>query len=165
MKIGIVGTRGRKDGSDKQAIWKAVDQQVRDLPPGTIVVTGDCTTGVDYFVREIATELGFQLVVFHAAGRWAKMGKRAGPERNRNLAEYVERLVAIPGPESKGAWNCAKFAGDFGKPVVIVRDLLPSTEKECERCHGFGTTPEDEITPWKNNPCSRCDGSGKEPTK
>jgi DnaJ-class molecular chaperone len=34
------------------------------------------------------------------------------------------------------------------------------TDPTCPRCHGYGSHPDDAITPWKSNPCSLCDGKG-----
>lgn len=52
---------------------------------------------------------------------WDKFGKRAGPLRNRQMAEYADALIAIWDGESRGTKNMIDEATRRGLPVFIYR--------------------------------------------
>ncbi len=119
MKVGIVGTRDKRH----DLLWPIVNREISALSKDTIIATGCNKHGVDWLVREIATELGYQLVVFHA--RWGALDKAAGPERNGNLVAYVDRAIAIFGPHSVGTWDVVRKMKKLKKPCKEVKAELP----------------------------------------
>ena len=56
------------------------------------IVSGGCR-GVDKLGERYAKEKGYSLKIFKA--NWDKYGKKAGPLRNRKMAEYANGLVAF----------------------------------------------------------------------
>lgn len=61
-RVAIVGSR-----ETSKARAEAVREYIQTLPVGTIIVTGDCPSGVDNYVRSTAAYVGVELVVCHAA--------------------------------------------------------------------------------------------------
>jgi hypothetical protein len=65
-----------------------------------------------------ARRRGLWLVV-HAAD-WSRHGRAAGPIRNAAmLARRPERVLAFPGPESRGTWDLVRRARRLGIPVEV----------------------------------------------
>lgn len=62
-------------------------------PENDILVNGGCPTGVDAMALSYAVQLGATHQVFHA--EWEKHGAKAGPMRNRLMAENADVLVAF----------------------------------------------------------------------
>ncbi len=83
MKVVVCGGRG---WSDRKAIFK----RLFDLPSDSIVVEGGCH-GADTMVREVALDLGLEVVTFWAA--WKKYGKSAGHRRNIKMLNTGPGLV------------------------------------------------------------------------
>lgn len=59
---------------------------------------------------------------------WNKLGKRAGPVRNRQMAEYADALIAIWDGESRGTKNMIEEATRCGLPVFIHRYANKASE-------------------------------------
>lgn len=85
-------------------IGQLTDQVLRAERRGSRIYVGDAT-GVDSYVRDIA----HGPVVFET--EWKRLGKRAGPARNRAMLEAALlsedgrdgiRLVAFPAQDSRG---------------------------------------------------------------
>lgn len=69
----------------------------------TEVVSGACPTGADHWGEEWAKARGIPVKPFPAD--WEKHGKSAGPKRNRQMAEYGDRLLSIWDGKSPGTKN------------------------------------------------------------
>lgn len=92
---------------------------------------GDCGSGVDVFVRDIAAELyGSHVLPIQYPARWDKEGLAAGPIRNRrmltmwadkgrqDLGAIADLLIAFPG--GKGTADCVRQARELGIAVIEV---------------------------------------------
>lgn len=93
-----------------------VFQELCDRHYGNLkIIVGDCPTGVDPVVAEMAKDYGIELHVEEA--HWKEYGKRAGPMRNQRMVEMSPDIcVAIHRDlqRSRGtrdAYNRAKRAG------------------------------------------------------
>ena len=62
------------------------------LEPDDEIVSG-CAAGADTLGEQYAKEYGFSVKRFPA--EWDRYGKAAGPIRNRQMAEYGDKLVAF----------------------------------------------------------------------
>jgi hypothetical protein len=93
IAVVVTGARGpRKDRpgwTDRGAVWRTLDR----LSP-SVVVVGDAD-GVDHAARTWARYrgLGNRLQVFDAD--WGRYGRRAGPIRNRAMADRAVALRTI----------------------------------------------------------------------
>ena len=83
----------------------------------TEIVHGGCY-GVDLAAGDLCKEF-YPITVFQAD--WT-LGKSAGPIRNRKMAEYADRLIAIPrkGEANRGTNNMIETMRSLGKLVFVL---------------------------------------------
>lgn len=124
---------GSRDWTD----WGVIGDRLRRLPPGSTVVHGHASRGVDKLVDKIARELGFTVVrepadwrVTAATPSWAIRRRpngalydvRAGRLRNvRMLVKYQPHLVLgfrLNG--SPGTTHCLEEARARGIPTEVT---------------------------------------------
>lgn len=75
--------------------------------------------GADALGEQYAKEIGCALKVFPAD--WDKYGKKAGPIRNEQMAEYSDALVAFWDGKSKGTANMIANARLHNLHVRIIK--------------------------------------------
>jgi hypothetical protein len=119
MNVGIVGSRHHPE-------WeRAVREYVRQLPRGVTIVSGACPNSPDAWAESEARVLGVPTLIFPPkpalAGRVAYA--QACEERNWEIAEHADRLVAFWDGRSPGTAQTMRFATELGKPVERVKDL------------------------------------------
>jgi len=88
MRVIIAGGR---DFNDYVAVENAIRCSGFEI---TEVVSGGAR-GADQLGERYAMARGINLVRFPAD--WERHGKRAGPLRNNQMAEYADALIAMPG--------------------------------------------------------------------
>lgn len=113
MKVIIAGTRSHSLEPDK--MQELVDKSGLEV---TELVCG-MAKGVDISAKFWALEKGIPYKKFHPD--WATMGKSAGHERNRRMAEYADALIAIWDGQSKGTANMIQTMQSLNKKIVIFR--------------------------------------------
>ncbi len=113
MKVIIAGPR-HMPFSMYPLIQRAVD---RAPFPVTEVVCG-LANGADTFGKKWAYENKIPVKEFPAD--WDKYGKRAGPIRNREMAEYADALIVFIWDGSRGSANMLRTMQDFNKPCYAV---------------------------------------------
>jgi hypothetical protein len=86
------------------------------LPEITEVVHGGAR-GIDEAAGRWAAYMGLPVRVFPAD--WTSFGRSAGPRRNREMAQYADRLVAIWDGKSRGTGNMIETMRSLGKPVCV----------------------------------------------
>ena len=85
MKVIVCGSRDWSSDKDR-----VIRERLFDLPCNTIIVEGGCD-GVDTMARNLALNMGFEVVTFWAA--WKKYGLSAGPRRNIKMLDTGPGLV------------------------------------------------------------------------
>ena len=117
MKVCIFGCRHFNNPALIPAAIAAAHKEWGIEPLGEMV-TGGCR-GVDEMADEYAQENPklYDRTVFYA--NWAWYGKGAGPKRNRRMALYVDRGIAIWDGKSQGTRNMIQELKALGKPVFI----------------------------------------------
>ena len=77
--------------------------------------------GIDSCADKFADTWGLDKKVFPAD--WDTHGKKAGPIRNRQMAQYADELILIWDNESSGSRNMKEEMIRLGKPVyeIILR--------------------------------------------
>jgi len=83
----------------------------------TEVVSGHAP-GADTLGERFAKENNIPVKLFPAA--WKKLGRAAGPVRNKAMADYAEALVAFLYPHSKGTKSMIGFAHKKDMPIMTV---------------------------------------------
>lgn len=115
MRIGIVGSRRRKD---KESITAYVDS----LESDDIVVSGGCR-GVDTWAVERAKERGLRTIAYKPdltdiKDRGDCVNRYYA--RNKRIAENSEMIVAFVSPDRTGGTeNTIKWAQELKVPVVL----------------------------------------------
>jgi len=90
------------------------------------VVSGTAK-GADEFGETWAHEYGIQVIRYPA--EWKKYGKRAGPLRNKVMADNAEGLVAVWDGTSRGTHSMISLASERGLRISILRTDLGRIEE------------------------------------
>lgn len=110
MKVIIAGSRSIDDPGLVAAAVEASGFTITEVVSGA-------AKGVDTFGEEWAAVRGVPVKRFPAD--WKRYGRRAGPVRNREMAEYADALVALPKGESRGTRNMIDEARKRGLQVFV----------------------------------------------
>ena len=112
MRVIIAGSRDITDYKQVEAAYLSSNI------PITEIVSGGAR-GVDALGEQVAKNFGIPIKVFPAD--WDKYGKRAGPLRNIQMAEYADGLIAIWDGKSKGTKHMIDQANKQGLVVYIFK--------------------------------------------
>lgn len=111
MKTIIAGSRNITDMNLVTQAVASIDWRI------TEVVCGEAN-GVDKLGKQWAIDNGIPVTSFPA--NW-KIGKAAGPIRNKQMADYAEALIAIMSPDSKGTQDMINKAHANGLRTFILK--------------------------------------------
>lgn len=125
MKLIIAGDRAITD----IALVEAAIEESGWRDEITEVVSGKAK-GVDTLGEQWAEANGVPVKPFPA--RWDVYGKAAGPIRNGQMAEYGDRLIALPTASSKGTPNMIRQMTAQHKPVYVKKVERPVETKPVE---------------------------------
>jgi len=113
MKVIIAGSRGV---TELKQVEESMDLSAIDFSYITEVVSG-AARGADRLGEEWAFDRNILTQVFYPD--WEKYGKGAGYIRNRQMAKYADRLVAVWDGQSKGTKHMIDLMRAANKPVYI----------------------------------------------
>ena len=113
FKVIIAGTRTFEDYS---LLKERCDYYLQNYQEIEIVSGG--SKGADFLGERYAVDSDYKLSKFPA--NW-DLGPKAGPIRNRQMAEYADALIAFWDGESKGTLNMINVAKELGLKVKIVQ--------------------------------------------
>ncbi len=85
----------------------------------TLVFVSGCCRGADKLGERYAVEKGYPLERYPA--RWETEGKKAGPMRNRKMAERGDYFICFWDGESTGTKSLIRYAVQMKKLVRIFR--------------------------------------------
>ncbi len=85
----------------------------------TVVVVSGAARGADKLGERWAKERGYRVEQYPAD--WDQYGKRAGPIRNKQMAEHANALVAFWDGVSRGTENMINIMKNLEKSVRVVR--------------------------------------------
>ena len=132
LRVGIVGSRKYEN---RRKIKEFIFKLKTDKGADTIIVSGGCKTGADYYAKKYALELGLQYQEFPPQHeRWNLYCPKDKKDydkpynvknyyaRNKIIAIYSEYIVAfVPrGVESKGAMSTINYAKKFRKKTLVI---------------------------------------------
>lgn len=93
---------------------------LRPLTRISLIVQGGCT-GADELARGWAIMNVVQFCTFPVTEtQWLKVGRRAGPARNRLMLEVTRPNLLVAFPGGGGTANCVKTARELGIEVLEV---------------------------------------------
>ena len=116
MRVGIVGSR---DCGSHLRRTQEILAVLRAYGPGTVVVSGDCPTGIDMIAKRCAKALGLEYVG-HPAD-WKRLGKRAGFARNGTIVADTDEGHAWWNGISRGTMDTVEKYKKAGKLVIVHR--------------------------------------------
>lgn len=116
----VVLVTGSRDWTDRDAVWRVLDNECPD-----IIIHGACPTGADDIADDYGADGYNDAVAIPIPADWKRLGRRAGPTRNGWLVDLLKifRLggheclaVAFPLGKSFGTRDCMRkvaAAADF----------------------------------------------------
>ena len=113
FRVIIAGTR---TFDNYGLLYEYADYKLSQIQDNIEIVSGGAK-GADALGERYAREKGYSLRVFPAD--WAKYGRKAGPMRNRQMAEYADALLAFWDGESAGTKNMIEEANKQGLKIGI----------------------------------------------
>jgi len=87
----------------RQSEQKVVEEVIKRFPFTISEVVSGGAAGVDHIGEKWAIKNKIPIKFF--IPEWKKFGKKAGPLRNIQMADYADALVAIWDGESRGTWH------------------------------------------------------------
>jgi predicted Rossmann fold nucleotide-binding protein DprA/Smf involved in DNA uptake len=109
-RVAIIGSR--EISPERQRI---VEEIIKGLPNGTIIITGDEMYGVDSYAMKVGTDMGF--VVMRSYAPWMKIGKSAGAYRNNAIASMCTCMFVIWDGKNAEIRSTIEIARKMGKHV------------------------------------------------
>lgn len=111
MKILVCGGRNYKD---KEKVYIALAK----IAP-TIVITGGCPSGADFYAKEFCRDHKVDIVEYPA--QWNLLGPKAGPMRNQYMLDTntdIKLVAAFPG--GRGTQDMVKRA--LKAKIVVIKE-------------------------------------------
>lgn len=112
-KLIVAGTR---TFNNKELLFQTLDD-IRKTLKVTEIVSG-CAKGADSLGELYAETRNIPIKKFPAD--WEHHGRKAGPMRNRQMAEYGDALVIFWNGKSSGTRNMWQIAEYMGLDVMVV---------------------------------------------
>ena len=85
----------------------------------TIIILSGCAKGADAIGERYASENGFDIEKYPAD--WKSLGRRAGPVRNKQMAEICDFVICFWDGKSKGTASMIFYAKKFRKLLRIKK--------------------------------------------
>jgi len=124
VKVGIVGSRRRNSGIDKDIIFETVRKLKALYGDYLVIVSGGCKKGADLFAKKACLEFDIKLVEhfpdLNGAKTYNQIVKRYY-ERNLIVADDSDFVFAMVSSDRKGGTeNTIKHAKKLGKNVELI---------------------------------------------
>lgn len=113
-KLIIAGSRGF---NDIELMATALDGYRRALGDTEVAIVSGMARGADTLAVSLAETKGLKVYKFPAD--WGKHGKRAGPLRNTEMAEFADSALIFWDGESRGAQHMLKTMNWLRKPFRV----------------------------------------------
>ena len=114
FKVIIAGGRDFRNYNLLKEKCDAILSSVKD----DIMIVSGCADGADSLGEKYAAENDY--IVAYFPPNWRLYGRRAGPVRNREMADYGDALIAFHDGQSKGTANMIKQAKEKGLKVRVI---------------------------------------------
>ena len=116
FKVIIAGPR---DFNDYFFLYEKCAHLLQNYKPQDLQIVSGGAKGVDALGERFAEEMGIDVKQFPAD--WS-IGLKAGPIRNRQMAQYADALIAFQPKEckTKGTVNMMNTARELGLKVKVV---------------------------------------------
>lgn len=115
FKVIIAGTR---TFDDYEALKSYADYKLGQIKEDIEIVSGGAT-GADTLGERYAKEKGYIIKRFPAD--WNRYGRRAGPLRNKQMADYADALIVFWDGSSRGTKSMLELAKEQGLKIGIYK--------------------------------------------
>lgn len=121
---------GSRAWTDEAAVRTALTRAWREAGQPLVVVHGACPTGADRIASEWAREHEPAGIVEEPwPAKWRLYGRRAGPQRNADMAAAgADLCLAFPSGQSSGTRHAMRCARDAGIPIHDFDPALAAKE-------------------------------------
>lgn len=115
FKVIIAGTR---TFDDYEALKAYADYKLGQIKEDIEIISGGAT-GADALGERYAKEKGYTIKLFPAD--WNRYGRRAGPLRNKQMADYADALIVFWDGSSRGTKSMLELAKEQGLKIGIYK--------------------------------------------
>ena len=116
-RVVVAGCRNYTDHEEAIAF---LDARLAHIPiDKQIVILSGGADGADSIGEAYAREKGFPVEKYPAD--WKRYGKRAGPIRNRQMAQACDLVICFWDGQSRGTGSMIQEAKKANKPLVLKR--------------------------------------------
>jgi predicted Rossmann fold nucleotide-binding protein DprA/Smf involved in DNA uptake len=116
IKVIVAGTR---TFNDYELLKAKLDFYFKNRKNEEIEIVSGMAKGADTLGEKYAREKGIKIKQFPA--QWATLGKRAGYERNKEMASYATHCICFYDGKSKGTGHMINLAKSFNLHIRIVK--------------------------------------------
>ena len=116
-KIVIAGCRNYNNYDEAKEYIDLYISKIRQKH-NLVFISGGCR-GADMLGERYATENGFKIERYPAD--WDTNGKKAGPMRNKQMAENCDFVICFWDRQSKGTKSMIEYARQLNKPIRIKK--------------------------------------------
>ena len=117
MKTKIIIAGGRTF-NNYDFLKESVLKYLKTIDSENIQIVSGGAKGVDAIGERFAKEQNIDLVIFPAD--WSQFGRRAGPKRNAQMADYASHLISFWDGQSKGTKSMINLAKKKGLQIEII---------------------------------------------
>ena len=111
---------GCRDYDNYEEAKQYIDQCIsRIRNTNKIIILSGCAKGADSIGERYALENGFEIERYPA--EWKSYGKKAGPIRNKKMAEACDIVICFWDGQSRGTKSMISCAEKLGKTVYVKR--------------------------------------------
>lgn len=109
---------GCRNYNDYECAKRCIDYYIKDIRQKyeLVFVSGGCR-GADLLGERYAEENGFSVEIYPAD--WAKFGRKAGPIRNKLMAEVSDYIICFWDGKSAGTKSMIECAKRTNKPLKV----------------------------------------------
>lgn len=115
FKVIIAGTR---TFDDYEALKAYADYKLGQIKEDIEIISGGAT-GADALGERYAKEKGYTIKRFPAD--WNRYGRKAGPLRNKQMADYADAVIIFWDGSSRGTKNMLEIAREQGLKIGIYK--------------------------------------------
>jgi hypothetical protein len=101
---------------DEEELYRILDEIAEDYPI-SVVIHGDAA-GADTLAGSWAKDRGIPIIAVPAD--WQRLGRRAGPIRNRIMLEQCSPDLVVAFPGGRGTYDMVKIAKKVGIEVIEI---------------------------------------------
>jgi hypothetical protein len=111
---------GSRTFKDPDKMRRKLEGFLNLLDPEAEIAVGCAKSGVDLWVREWAKDNDHPYTVFKAD--WDKLGRSAGPVRNKQMVHFSDAVVAFWNGSSNGTGGTISLARDWRNLLFVYEE-------------------------------------------